>query len=257
MARKKTASKKEPTPKAKSTSKKKATTKGKPATKAKATAKGKAATKAKAAGKKKAAKPPLIDHLLMKALAHEDRVRCLAILNERIASPNEMSEELEEGLSQISYHVKVLREYGMIELEDTAPRRGAIEHFYRATHRALIPADTWKDLPAQMQRGISGDILRNFFDDVSASREAEIFDHADSHLSWTPMILDKKGFKQLDRLMGETLEGVFDIQAEAVERMKEEGKKEEEGISATVALASFLSARSPKDGKKAFARLQR
>lgn len=55
-------------------------------------------------------------------------MQILAILNERVASPNELSQQLDEGLSQVSYHVKVLVDCDCIELVRTKPRRGAVEH---------------------------------------------------------------------------------------------------------------------------------
>jgi predicted transcriptional regulator len=64
---------------------------------------------------------------MVKALSHELRVEILTILNERVASPNELAKELGEGLSQVSYHVKVLRDYGTITLVKTVPRRGAVD----------------------------------------------------------------------------------------------------------------------------------
>ncbi len=51
-----------------------------------------------------------LDQRLIKALAHPLRVEILAILNERVASPNELAKGLGEGLSQVSYHVKVPHE---------------------------------------------------------------------------------------------------------------------------------------------------
>ena len=68
----------------------------------------------------------------VKALAHPLRVRALAILTERDASPSELAEELGEPLGNVSYHVRLLHELGLIELVRTTPRRGAIEHHYRA-----------------------------------------------------------------------------------------------------------------------------
>ena len=76
-----------------------------------------------------------IDKGLVKALTHDLRVEILEILGERIASPKELAIEVGEGLSQVSYHVKVLRTYECIELVSTKPRRGAVEHYYRATSR--------------------------------------------------------------------------------------------------------------------------
>jgi DNA-binding transcriptional ArsR family regulator len=85
-----------------------------------------------------------VDPRLIKALGHPVRVRALAILNERVASPSELAEELGEALGNVAYHVKVLEENGAIELVRTAPVRGALEHFYRAsidTHITQMPLD--------------------------------------------------------------------------------------------------------------------
>ena len=45
------------------------------------------------------------------------------------ALSNELAAEFNEPLGNVSYHVVVLRDLGMIELVDTAARRGAIEHY--------------------------------------------------------------------------------------------------------------------------------
>ncbi|HUC08389.1 MAG TPA: hypothetical protein VMR96_09885, partial [Solirubrobacterales bacterium] len=71
---------------------------------------------------------------------------------------------------------------------------------------------------------------------------------------WSPLILDRKGFKRIDELANEFLEAIFDVQAEASGRLAEGGK---EGFSATVLLASFLSTRSPEDSKRATSTMQR
>jgi DNA-binding transcriptional ArsR family regulator len=82
---------------------------------------------------------------MAKALAHPLRAKVLNRLNEGVASPNEMSRELGEPLGNVSYHVKALLELGCIELVDTAQRRGAIEHYYRAVRTAALVADSTKD----------------------------------------------------------------------------------------------------------------
>jgi hypothetical protein len=52
-----------------------------------------------------------------------------------IASPNKLSELGDHPLGNVSYHVKELVKTGMVELVKTEPRRGAVEHFYRAIPR--------------------------------------------------------------------------------------------------------------------------
>ena len=72
----------------------------------------------------------LVDPRLAKALSHPMRARILTILNERVASPNEIAEMIDERLPNVSYHVRALLELGCIELVSTAAEGG---------HRALLP----------------------------------------------------------------------------------------------------------------------
>src|SRR5919107_5509795 len=90
----------------------------------------------------------LVDPRIAKALSHPMRARILAILNERTASPNEISEMLDERLPNVSYHVRALLDLECIELVDTAQRRGAIEHYYRAVKRPFFSDADWPQLPA-------------------------------------------------------------------------------------------------------------
>jgi DNA-binding transcriptional ArsR family regulator len=79
-----------------------------------------------------------LDRRLIKALGHPVRVRALEILNARVASPSELAKELGEPLGNVAYHVKILEENDAIELVRTAPVRGALEHFYRASVNTQI-----------------------------------------------------------------------------------------------------------------------
>ena len=75
-----------------------------------------------------------LDERLAKALSHPLRQRILQRLNEGgIRSPNELSRELGDPLGNVSYHVRILRELDCVELVRTEQRRGALEHYYRAT----------------------------------------------------------------------------------------------------------------------------
>jgi DNA-binding transcriptional ArsR family regulator len=84
----------------------------------------------------------------LKALDHVLRQHILLAAMQGEVSPNELSKALDAGLSEVSYHVKVLRDDcdGMIEQTRTEPRRGAVEHYYRASAKTLLPAKTWRRL---------------------------------------------------------------------------------------------------------------
>ena len=97
----------------------------------------------------------LVDPRIAKALSHPMRARILVILNERVASPNEIAEMIDERLPNVSYHVRALLDLGCIELVDTAQRRGAIEHYYRAIVRPFFSDNDWKRIPSSAREAIS------------------------------------------------------------------------------------------------------
>ncbi len=188
------------------------------------------------------------DQRLARALGHPLRVQALTILNERVASPNELAQELGEGLSQVSYHVKVLKDCDCIELVKTEPRRGAVEHYYRATSRAFLSVSEWQQLPASIKPGMSASLLQTIMDDAVDALKAEKFDARDErHLSWTPLIVDEQGWQDLTSALADMLERVFDIQAESTSRLSD---SEVEGFTATVAMMGFEAPASKKKIKK-------
>jgi DNA-binding transcriptional ArsR family regulator len=194
------------------------------------------ATKTKTKTKNKSG----VDQRLVKALAHPLRVEILGILNERMASPNELSKELDEGLSQVSYHVKVLKDFDCIEMVKTEPRRGAVEHYYRATARAFFTDAEYKHLPDSIKPGATAGTMRMLMEDVSQALNAGTFTSRDDmHLSWTPGVVDEQGWEESVDLVNETLERILDIHADSAKRLAKSG---EDGIPVTAALMNYETA---------------
>lgn len=193
-----------------------------------------------------------VDQRLVKALAHPLRVEILAILNERMASPNELSKELEEGLSQVSYHVKVLKDFECIEMVKTEPRRGAVEHYYRATARAFLTDSDWKSLPDSVKPGVSASAMRLILANVFGALQGGTFDARDDrHLSWTPGVVDEQGWQETVDLVAETLDRTMKIHADSAKRLAKSG---DAGIPSSVVLMNFedlpADARSSRGAKK-------
>src|SRR3954451_8545985 len=109
----------------------------------------------------------LVDPRIAKALSHPMRAWILGILDERVASPNEIAEMIDERLPNVSYHVRALLELECIELVSTAQRRGAIEHYYRAVKRPFFSDRDWKKLPKSARQSISDKALQGIWADVS------------------------------------------------------------------------------------------
>jgi len=183
--------------------------------------------------------PEGITQQLAKALAHPLRVRILTSLHKGVSSPNQLSQELGEPLGNVSYHVKTLLEYDCVELVKTEPRRGAVEHFYRATERAFFSAGDWEKIPASARKGISGSILETVGQDATEALMAGSIDaRSDSHVSRTPLVLDEKGWTEITSLLADTLNRAIEIQEEAATRLSDE---KSDSIDTKLAILHFES----------------
>lgn len=165
------------------------------------------------------------------------RARILGILDERVASPNEISEMIEERLPNVSYHVRALLDLGCIELVDTAQRRGAIEHYYRAVVRPFFSDRDWKRLPRSGRQAISDAALKIIWEDVSQALSAGTFEsRPDRHLSHNDVVLDDEGWQEVAKLLNGMISDVQRIATASAKRLK---GAEEEGIPATVVAMQF------------------
>jgi DNA-binding transcriptional ArsR family regulator len=164
-----------------------------------------------------------VDSRMAKALAHPLRVQLLAALNEGVASPNELAKKLNEPLTNVSYHVRMLHDLGCIELVDTEPRRGALEHYYRAIVRPFFADRDWKKLPKNTRGSISDATLQFVWDDAAEAIKSGLFDErTDRHLSRSVLCMDEQGWEQLNDLLAETLDQAMQIQADAAGRAAKE-----------------------------------
>lgn len=158
---------------------------------------------------------------IVKALSHPLRMRILTRLNEGVASPNEMAKEFEESLPLVSYHVRILRELDCIELVRTTPRRGAIEHHYRALTRPFLDDEDWSALPPSARKAVSNTVLSKAMSDVRNAVATGAFDERpDRHLSYSPVLLDEQGWGELTRRLDEVLEWAIEEQAAAAGRLQ-------------------------------------
>lgn len=120
---------------------------------------------------------PLVDPYVVKALNHVLRQHILLAAAQREVSPRELAESLGEGLSQVCYHVKVLREDcgGILRETRTEQRRGVLEHYYRANLEPRQSADTTARIFALLSADADWDpselqALRERLEEASAAR---------------------------------------------------------------------------------------
>ncbi len=188
-----------------------------------------------------------IDQELVKALSHPIRVEILETLQGRIASPSELSKEMEESLGVISYHANTLVKCGCLELVHTEPRRGAVEHFFGITPRSFIGHQDWRRAPLAVRSGITGAALETFIEAATAALEAGTIDaRDDSTLSWMPLTVDEAGWREIAGIMDAASRSIAEVHARSAQRLGGA-----EGISMIVGLAAFEAGnkRSPEDKK--------
>ena len=186
-----------------------------------------------------------VDSRLAKALAHPLRVQLLAALNEGVASPNELAKRLDEPLTNVSYHVRMLHDLGCIELVETEPRRGALEHYYRAVVRPFFGERDWKRLPKNARGSISDAVLQLVWDDASEAIKGGLFDEReDRHLSRSVLSIDEQGWNDLHDLLAQTLDSAMQIQSDSASRASKNG---DETFNINVVIMSHPTPSSAKE----------
>ena len=193
------------------------------------------------------------DPRVVKALAHPLRVRILGALEERTASPSDLADELGAPLGNVSYHVRQLHGLGLIKLVKRTPRRGAIEHHYKAVAHPQISDEAWGQVPEMVKDAMIGAALNQLGAHVNAAVKAGGFNTPDAHLSRTQITLDERGWKDLTGELAKMLDRVDRIKADSAKRQSKGSHDGERKV--TLAMMLFDSApaveeSTPDDGHK-------
>ena len=191
------------------------------------------------------------DPRYVKAMSHPLRVRILAMLGERTASPSQLSQWLGATLGTTAYHVRSLHQLGLIELADETRVRGAIEHHYRAGKRPMVSEEAWAAAPPIAKQAAIGSSLQVIDDYARKSAAEGGFDRAEAHMSRTSLELDEKGWEQLNKACLKFVDQIEKIELASKER-RDRKPHEAETSSAAVVLMAFEAARlSGKEPERA------
>ena len=128
-----------------------------------------------------------------------------------------LARELDLPLGRVSYHIRLLADLGAIELVRTEPRRGALEHFYRAVTTVWFSEADWQKLPRSARRGSSARTSSTSSPasppppTAAASTRASVVLRA-------PLELDEEGLNELSELLRDSIERAREINLRAAER---------------------------------------
>lgn len=175
--------------------------------------------------------------------AFDLRIKIVTELYLREMSPKQFYEEFGGGsLPRVARHFRKLADHGWLEFirsETGGNRRGATEHFYRAPDLAVIDNETWALIPYSMRVAMSWRTFKILAERVRDALRAKTLDaRADSHLSWTTMVVDQLGWERILAAIDTLFESIFTQQEEAKLRISQTG---ETPMVATLALAAFES----------------
>jgi hypothetical protein len=148
-----------------------------------------------------------------------------------------LADKLHEPVNDVAYHVRRLRDLGIIELAGTRPVRGATQHFYRAVRRPYLSNEEVAELGREDTTASATNILRIEFADAAGSLEADkLVERPEHYLFRLPANLDEEGWQEFHDIFADAAERLYEAEARSVERR---GKSDEE--SETVQVVAHLN----------------
>ena len=79
----------------------------------------------------------------------------------------------------------------------------------------------WRELPPGLRRELPDETLRQLIDDLGAAAAAGMLDDAETTVARTPLELDERGWRKLNRLLARTHEQALAIASESSVRVAE------------------------------------
>jgi DNA-binding transcriptional ArsR family regulator len=157
---------------------------------------------------------------LVQAFAHPLRAKMLYILQERQASPKELAAEFGIPLANVAYHIQVLRKLKLIRLVKKTPRRGAVEHHYKADHAAFVSDEVWSQAPEIVKDATVAALLDEVGTYATGAAATGGFNHSDAHLTRTRLVLDANAWEELGGMLKDVLDRAGELQEEADKRLR-------------------------------------
>lgn len=183
--------------------------------------------------------PSLVDHRMVKALAHPTRVDILNILAEGPSSPSRIAKQLKDvSLNLTSHHIKVLKELNCVELEEEVRHGGRTEHVYRLAKLPLFTSEEWEQIEREDGHPITLEILRVVSEEVRTALLEGGFDGPDRHLSRTPLAVDREGWNEVVEILDRAMYELLEVNERSAERAELSG---EDLAKIRVVIMHFLS----------------
>lgn len=163
-------------------------------------------------------------------------------------SPSQIARMLGEKTSEVSYHVRQLKEFNCVEEVDTRRVRGTVETFYRATEMHMIDTEEWAELAEEdpeMAEFLVDDFMQCIVDDYTESRRARIVGlDAEFWIVRRPLILDPKGIREAQKAAEQFENKLVKIASRSAERRSTQGTEE---VPTSASIVVFKTPKSSND----------
>jgi DNA-binding transcriptional ArsR family regulator len=184
----------------------------------------------------------ITDPAVVRALGHPLRRRVLSALGESIASPKELAAMLGTSIFDVSYHVRVLRDLGLIRLVERVKRRGVYEHRYQAAGRTYVPDRVLASLPVRVREAFTAAWLQTV--------GGELTGYAATGMSQPRLIrrrlrLDARGWRELERAVMQFERNAIAIERDAHRRTDSAGLRRATLIAMILGFAAPAAGRAP------------
>ena len=168
------------------------------------------------------------------------RVQIVSLATQRPIAPSDFSREVGIPLNVASYHFRVLRKHGFLEIIEELDVRGSTKHMHIATKRAFLSDADWGALEESLRPGVAGQALKDFNLRVAQAMETGTFYTLENvRLYWTPADFDEISWPEFVKIMLWACQEVEVLTEDTVKRRA--NGKSQHSFPATFAIAGFPS----------------
>jgi DNA-binding transcriptional ArsR family regulator len=172
-------------------------------------------------------------------VSHPLRRRIWDAINDHPISPRELADQLRHPVNDVAYHVRVLRDLGVIELAGTRPVRGATQHFYRAIRRPHLSNEEVATMtPEQATTDATYILQLELADSAAALENGKLVERPEHYLFRMPANLDEEGWQEFHVIFAEAADRLYEAETRCVARRQERGE-ESESVSVVAHLNLF------------------
>jgi DNA-binding transcriptional ArsR family regulator len=154
---------------------------------------------------------------MFRSTAHPVRAKALSMMSERPTSPKEIAIAVGKPIGNVAYHIRELKESGMVMLVEEKKRGGATEHFYLAT---TIDDEASSRIDSRQRDILARTGLHLIIADAAIAVESgTLSSRPDVQMARIPLYVDEQGWREIRELYVATLEAALAAAARSAKRL--------------------------------------